>query len=1015
MRWLLLPVLILFSLKGASQGYFQQRVDTHIEVRLDDTKHFLHGFETIHYTNHSTDTLSYIYLHLWPNAYSSERTTFAKQQTLNSSTAFHYNKPSERGFIDSLDIWVDGHSVTPNTAEGLPDIARIDLPHPLLPGGSMQLQTPFRVKIPIVFSRLGHSGQAYYISQWFPKPAVYDRKGWHPLPYSDQGEFFGEIGSYDVQITLPENYIVMATGNCMNEHEAAWLDSLSAVPYPVMKLPTRRVKQWRDSVNRFPLSSDRWKTLHFREDNVHDFAWFADKRFIVRRDTVQVPAGGGIDAHSVTIYAAALPSGYSHWAKATGYIKKTVAYLSDAVGPYPYKTVKAVEGDLKAGGGMEYPTVAVIDRRASSSFIQQTIVHEVGHNWFYGLLATNERDYAWMDEGFNTFYERRITQSIEPSMGMKEAFSTRMEDVLYYDAAATRSDQELNNTSSAFTKGAYGLDVYYKAALMLGWLEGYIGRDTFRTAMKDFYAQWHYRHPYPQDLAEVLQQHTSKPIDWFFTSALQTDKGIDFALKKVRTDAEGTRIRVKNNSGFALPVRVNAYKNADRVDSVWSLPFAKDTTLVLRDTIATVWRIGDEVPDYYGLNNRYRHRGLLHGKTIRVKSGLDLRRQEDAEIYLLPAIGYNVYDGFMVGVLMHNLSVPQNRFRYALAPMFSMRSDEFVGAGSVAYWIYPRRIFREIVPQIDVKTFHYDSSSRHISSVLRARYLKVAPSITFIFKNSSPLSTVTRTLMLKGYAIREEPLGFILDPADSLYKPDIAGMHLSNYGLMHYAHVNDRTFNPFSYTLEAQLGSGFSKLTAEGRLRINYHIKGMALHLRGFTGKFIDMDDGGGIDYSRYWLTSSHTGANDYLYDGTYIGRSERRGFASRQVSIQEGGGKLPAPLYGFPLGRSDDWLAGINIKSDLPFLSLPLRLYLDATTCANADKINPSGSRYLYSSGIELHALRDIFLLHVPLIMSPEYRDYLKNLYPGREFVGSISFSVQFQNVNWLKIISSAMKSYLY
>ena len=263
--------------------------------------------------------------------------------------------------------------------------------------------------------------------------------------------------------------------------------------------------------------------------------------------------------------------------------------------------------------------------------------------------------------------------------------------------------------------------------------------------------------------------------------------------------------------------------------------------------------------------------------------------------------------------------------------------------------------------------------------------------------------------MLKGYGIWEDAFRFTLDPADSFYKPAIAGNAFSNYGILRYSHINDRTFNPFSYTLEAQLGSGFSKLTAEGRLRIDYNVKGKSLYLRGFAGKYIDINSGA-VDYSRYWLTSSYTAANDYLYDGTYFGRSEREGFTSRQVSIQEGGGKLSTPLYSFPLGRSDDWLAGINIRSDLPIGSLPIRLYFDATTYANADKVSPSGSSYLYTGGIELHALQDIFLVHVPLLMSPDYRDYLKSIFPGKEFANSISFSIQLQNVNWLRIITSSM-----
>jgi hypothetical protein len=145
-----------------------------------------------------------------------------------------------------------------------------------------------------------------------------------------------------------------------------------------------------------------------------------------------------------------------------------------------------------------------------------------------------------------------------------------------------------------------------------------------------------------------------------------------------------------------------------------------------------------------------------------------------------------------------------------------------------------------------------------------------------------------------------------------------------------------------------------------------------------------------------------------------YFGRSAREGLLSRQLAIAEGGGKLSTPLYGFPLGRSDNWLMGINIKTDLPLINLPVRLYFDASTYADAAKVSPSASKFLYSGGLELHALKDIFLVHVPLIMSQDNKDYLNSMYPDKKLANSISFSIQFQNVNWLRILSSAMKQYL-
>ncbi|MBS1643927.1 MAG: M1 family metallopeptidase [Bacteroidetes bacterium] len=1005
--------LLGISLNCLGKEYFQQHVATTLTVRLDDRLHFLHGFERIVYTNKAPDTLHYLYFHLWPNAYSSDRTTFSEQQVAQGKTDFYFSHAEDRGYMDSLTFEVNGSPVTAISAPGLPDIARIDLPNALAPNASLEITTPFRVKIPKVFSRLGHSKQAYYISQWFPKPAVYDHKGWHPLPYSDQGEFYSEIGSYDVQITLPKNYVVLATGNCLDESENRFLDSLSAVNYKFLEDPKSFSKRWRDSVNRFPQSATEFKTLHFREDNIHDFAWFADKRYIVRKDTVTLPASPESAAHKVTIYTASLPADAYYWKGATDAVKKTISYLSKKVGRYPYNTVKAVEGDMKAGGGMEYPTITVIDRMASRASLHQVLAHEVGHNWFYGILASNERDDAWMDEGINSFYERKITTQLKEETEFSEQLNNALVDVLCLNAGATHTDQALTLSSHEYTKDNYGLDVYYKTAMMLQWLEGYMGKDSFNSAMQDYFDTWKFRHPYPEDFAQVLKQHTTRPLNWFFEGVLRSNNGVDFGLKSARTKGNLSFITVKNNSEFAAPIRIDAYKNGVKTDSIWSLPFQGKTTLTIPENGADFWRIGSEIPDYYGFNNKLRTSGLFRNVSFKIKPGIGLSKKADGGLYLLPAFGYNLYDGMMAGALLHNLSLPQTRLRYALAPLYSFRAKELVGAGSVGYWFYPSSLFQEIIPQLDFKSFHFDSTSRFINSTLRARYIKLAPSVCFVFKNASLLSPISRSLLFKYFAIWENGFDFRLDVQDSLYKPNLRSYEESNYGLVRYKFRNDRTFNPYSYTLEAQLGNTFSKLSAEGQIRIDYNKKNKALQLRAYAGKFISIvnDD---IANSRYWLSASYSASNDYLYEGTWIGRSARDGFAARQIAVQEGGNKISTPYYGFPLGRNDDWLLGINLKSDLPFGNLPLRLYLDLSTYSDAKNINPSGDRWLYSGGLEIHALKDVLLFHIPLIMSRDYQDYFDSIFPDKKLANSISFSIQLQNINWLRTTTSGIKYFM-
>ena len=211
MKWLLGFLLFSTSL-FAQQNYFQQEVNYKIDVQLDDEEHLLQGTIEIEYINNSPDELTEIYMHLWPNAYSTKETAFAQQELQNRSTKFYYAKKKDLGGLSKLDFMVDGSTIKWELDEKHPDIALLQLEEALPSGSRIVISTPFTLDIPASFSRLGHVKQSYQMTQWYPKPAVYDRKGWHPMPYLDQGEFFSEFGSFDVSISLPDNYVVGATG-----------------------------------------------------------------------------------------------------------------------------------------------------------------------------------------------------------------------------------------------------------------------------------------------------------------------------------------------------------------------------------------------------------------------------------------------------------------------------------------------------------------------------------------------------------------------------------------------------------------------------------------------------------------------------------------------------------------------------------------------------------------------------------------------------------------------------------
>ncbi len=994
MKQIIFFLFLLVSIKSAAQPVWQQRVDTKIEVTLDDKHHYLNAYEEFTYTNNSPDTLTYLYIHLWPNAYKNDRTPFARQLDVMHNTTFYYSKPKDKGYIDSLQFAIDDQSVEYSSADNAPDIARIELRTPLLPHKSIKVATPFRVKIPKVFSRMGHTGQNYYMSQWFPKPAVYDQKGWHPISYLDQGEFFSEYGSYDVSITLPDNYIVMATGNCTDEKENKWLDELAGKPLPTAKY-SKKTPRTADSAI---ASSKEMKTLHFHEDNIHDFAWFADKRWIVRKDTVYTPGTNAL----VTAWAAFMPSYWQKWQKATDFLKETVRHYGKWVGPYQYKTIKAVEGDLHAGSGMEYPTVTIIDKSATSG-LQTVVVHEAGHNWFYGMLGSNERDHAWMDEGINTFYEQKTDRDLnhDSSTARKKGLN---ETLALFEKQATHNDQAIEQTSASFEKLNYGLDIYYKTSLYLRWLEAYMGPEQFEKGMHEYFEKWHFHHPYPEDFKQIMQLHTSKPLSWLFDSLFYSTEKTDFTITKARRQDNGTtEVTVKNNSDDAGPVNIVVYNKDSAVNNYWSEPFTGKTSLSIKDAKWTRIKIGDDIPDGKPQNDVYRRSALFHHFGIKLKPFVGLNLDNKDKVFISLALAHNQYDGLMAGLLFHNLTMPENRFRFAIAPLYSDETKSFTGAGSVGYEWYPDGGIKEVMLQADGKSFHYEEAD-YPTGVVYQRFTKLAPSLRFTF-NQNPLSAVSRTLTLKGYYIAEE----VPDtPAFVMASP---GNKTTDhyYGKIDYHHMNNRAYNPFGYNLQAQAGADFVKLSAEGNLCIDYNRPGKHLWLRGYLGKFFAINNTADV-ISRYGLAATYSGVNDYLYDGTYLGRTAYNDINAQQISIQEGGFKVPTFNQA---AHSDNYMATINLKTDLP-IKLPLRLFFDAGLMPNANPsfTNSSSSTLLYDGGVEVYLIDHIVSVYIPVLMSSDFQNYLNNTFGHKNvFAHSVTFTLQLQNINWLKAPGTVLR----
>jgi hypothetical protein len=524
-----------FLLSNAQHPYWQQKVDFTIQVQLNDESHTLDGFAKMNYVNHSPDTLRYIWFHLWPNAYKNDKTAFSDQLLENDRTDFYFSESNDRGYINRLDFRVNELLVKTEDHPEHIDIIKLILPKPLLPQDSILITTPFHVQLPKNFSRGGHIGKSYQITQWYPKPAVYDSKGWHPMPYLDQGEFYAEFGDFKVDITLPQTYKVLSSGNLLNPEDDIFLKTLQPVRSPnTISLST-------DPRPQVPL-----KTLRFEQNSIHDFAWFASPDYEIKKDSIVLPSG-----RVVILYAAFLPAQKNIWAGAMVDMKEALLQRNKWIGEYNYDILSVVHVPTKYNGGMEYPCITAISTTNSEKELQEVIAHEIGHNWFQGMIGNNERSYAWMDEGLNTYYDRRFKSVQHHKIDLLTESLTQMLSLTYKHL---KIDQPVNTPSSYLSSTNYYLSSYYKPSQLFEYIENKMGRRAFDSAIQTYFDQWKFRHPQPEDLFAVLQSYTPYSLDTIIS--FFNKKGVfPFERKeKLRLGFLGAKTFAHSNTIMATPL-----------------------------------------------------------------------------------------------------------------------------------------------------------------------------------------------------------------------------------------------------------------------------------------------------------------------------------------------------------------------------------------------------------------------------------------------------------------------------
>ncbi len=950
--WLFLSIGVLwFAHDASSQDYFQQEVNFEIHVTLNDARHELSCYETIEYKNNSPDTLISLYFHLWPNAYSENNTQLARELIRRDGKSALFKRQELRGSIDSLDFEIDGQSIIWSYQEGYPDICQLFLNQPLKPGETIKITTPFHLKIPEgVTSRLGHIGQSYQISQWYPKPAVYDRTGWHQMPYLDQGEFYSEFGRFDVKITLPDNYVVGATGNLQTPEEKLWLDRLSS-DTAWMRIP--------DYINAdFPPSSGHMKTIRYTENNIHDFAWFADKRFHVLKGSINLPVSG----RKLATWAMFTNEEAWLWRKAVSYINSALLHFSKWNGEYPYDSFTAVQSALNAGSGMEYPGLTVIGLTGDPYLLDNVIAHEICHSWFYSALGSDERRYPYMDESITTANESRYMDERYPGKKLWElniknrrlaAFFhadkmpvQRIQELDWLVPARRNTEQSINLDATDFTNNNYASIIYSKAAQGFNYLRAYLGDSLYDSTMQDYYRLWKNKHPHPDDLKTVFESHTDKDLSWFFNDFLGTTKRLDYKIARLNNG----KVLIKNKGELKAPLLLAGLNGDSIISQKWEEGFKGRKWINILPGNYSQIRIdpGHKMTELYRLNNNIRTSGIFpKADPIQLQFLYAIEDPDKRYLIYFPSFNWTRADGFMAGVALQNGTLIPKPVEYFVMPFYAFGKQALTGYGKISFNKMP-----------------YDNFIRLASLTLEGEQFGVPGNQNY------KKAKIGLDLYLRSYNVtnnlNQKIFAYYIAASDLFQIESFTKAKMRSFVKLGYNLEKTGFVNPFNLSVALESGRSYQKTSMELNYKYSYSGKKSGLELRFFTGFMLsDM-----ASYPFYSFSASgRSGRDQYLYEGVFPDRFTRfpKTFFSRQMALSEGG--LVSPVND-SLGFSR-WICSLTLTSSLPGKAskIPVKPFVNLLLNDHGSGTSDKPALF-FEAGLKA-GIWDIFEVYFPVFVS--------------------------------------------
>ena len=939
MRLLVIFMMIVSFCSG-------QNTKIDIKALLIPTKDQLAIQQKIVYTNNSTDSLENIVLHNWPNSFKNRKSALSKRLVESHNKTLYFADSIDKGSSQIHLLSINFEKAEYRNFQESIDILEVLLNNKLAPQDSLILTVNYKIKIPHnKFTGYGKSKQGHYnLRYWYLVPAVYENHEWKSYSNIDIDHMYMKAMDYNIKIHTPITY-----------HVNSGLDSK---------------KTYTKNLAAYQLSGKNRVDVQLNITKEQSYTTY-------RTDHVNVTSN---------IDEKALP-----FPLKTSVVNREIAFIEKYLGRFPHKQLLVDYESYRKN--KVYALESIPDflnpfsdifkwdiqffKALSKKFIEQTV------------LVNKNEDY-WLTEGIHIylmmeyckeFYpEAKIFGNLSKIWGLRQFNLTQMDfndkyPFIYQFTARKNLDQSLTTSIDSLSNFNRKLTNSYKSGLGLRYLEQYLGDDILKTSLKEFTSQNIFKTNSTHTFQEILVSNTDKDLCWFFGDYINSKKKIDYTLKKIKSDKDSIYVTIKNKRNITAPVALYGIKDKKIKWKQWipAIDSTKTVAITKGDYDKVSLNYEYLYPEFNLRNNWKNVEPKLFVRPLQLKLIKDISDPYYNQIFYKPRVGYNYYDGLILGIELNNQPILQNNFEYQIVPTYSFKSNNVSGGFSFAYNHYPENsTIYKLSFGVSGSSFHYDKDYR---------YSTFNPSATIYFNRKTLRTSGNNFIRVKYHMINKE------------IAPDVVKSNEDKYNLLKlsYDYSKPELINDFRIKTSYEIASHFSKFTSDIRFR-KLTDSYRRLDFRWFTGVFINNKTDSNSDYFSFGLSKPQ----DYLFEYRMYGRDEDAGFLYQQFINEQGGFKT---FFAENHQRfSNDWMTTFNTSFNIWEW---LEIYSDLGLLKSSYTPLFIG----YETGIRFNFIHEIFELYFPIYSNNGWEMQQEDYFGKIRFVFALNPS---------KIFNSARRGFL-